>query len=73
MIVLHMLIKLYESNYLKPNPVKLHLLFTEIEDDYFVNIGSKCIFNSKEKKISEVYFDNKLNFKCHLHKLCKRV
>ena len=63
-----LLINWYESNYLKPNPVKWHLLLSEIGDEYFVNIGSKCIFNSKEKNILGVYFDNKLNFKCHLRK-----
>ena len=67
-----LLINWYESNYLKPNPGKWHLLLSEIGDEYFVNIGSKCIFNSKEEKILGVYFDNKLNFKCHLRKLCKR-
>ena len=68
-----LLINCYESNYLKLNPVKWHLLLSEIGDEYFVNIGSKCIFNSKEEKILGVYFDNKLNFKCHLRKLCKRA
>ena len=58
---------------LKPNPVKWHLLLIEIGDQYFVNMGSKCIFNSNEEKILGVYFDNKLYFKCHLHKLCKRA
>ena len=53
--------------------MKWHLLPSEIGDEYFVNIGSKCIFNSKEEKILGVYFDNKLNFKCHLRKLCKRA
>ena len=68
-----LLIKWYGSNYIKPNPVKWLLLLSEIGDEYFVNIGSKCIFNSKKEKILGVYFDNKLNFKCHLRKLRKRA
>ena len=69
-----LLINRYDRNYLKPNPVKWHLLLSEIGDEYFVNNGSKCIFNSKEeKKILGVSFDNKLNTKCHLRKLCKRA
>ena len=67
-----LLINWYESNYLKPNPVKWHLLLSEIGDEYFVNIGSN-VFSTSEGKIFGVYFYNKLNFKCHLRKLCKRA
>ena len=46
---------------------------SEIRDEYFVNIGSKCIFSSKEENILGVYFDNKLNFKCCLCKVCRSI
>ena len=62
------LMEWYESNYLKPNPDKWHLLFSEVGDKYAVQIGNEMISNSAEQKILGIYFDNKLNFKCHLNK-----
>ena len=62
-----------ESNYLKPNPDKWHLLFSDKGDDYFIKIGTEDIFNSTDEKILGIYFDNKLNFNIHLKKLCKKA
>ena len=67
------LMEWYESNYLKPNPDKLHLLLSEVGDKCAVQIGNEMISNSAEQKILGIYFDNKLNFKCHLNKLCGRA
>ena len=67
------LMEWYESNYLKPNPDKWHLLLSEVGDKYAVQIGNEMISNSAEQKILGIYFDNKLNFKCHLNKLCGRA
>ena len=60
----------YKSNYLKPNPDKWHL---PLSDNHAIEIGTEVISNSKEEKILGVYFDNKLTFKSHLKKLCKKA
>ena len=67
------LIEWYESNYLKPNPDKWHLLLSESRGDCFIKISNECIYNSTDEKILGVHFDNKLNFNVHLNKLCKRA
>ena len=72
-----LLIEWYKNNYLKPNPDKWHLILSEIGDDHFVHIrydiDTKNIFNCENEKILGVYFDNKLNFKFHINKLCKKA
>ena len=53
------LMKWYESNYLKPNPDKWHLLLSDEGNDHTIKIGTEIILNSKEEKFLGVYFDNK--------------
>ena len=67
------LIEWYDSNYLKPNPDKWHLLLSEKGEDYFIKIGNEYIYNSNDEKILGVYFDDKLNFNTHLKKICKKA
>ena len=67
------LLEWYESNYLKPNPDKWHLLLSDKGDNYSILIGTEVISNSMDEKILGVYFDNKLNFNTHLTKLCKKA
>ena len=62
------LLQLYESNYLKPNPDKWHLLLSDKGDNHFIKIGTEIIVNNTEEKILGAYFDNKLNFNTHLTK-----
>ena len=38
-----------------------------------MKIGQQFILNSANEKVLGVFFDNKLNFKCHLNKLCKKA
>ena len=38
----------YESNYLKPNPDKWHLLLSGMGDKHTVQIGNKIISNSTD-------------------------
>ena len=66
------LINWYESNYLKVNADKWHLLLSVTCDDLSIKIGTETISNSTEEKILGVYFDNKLNFNIHIRKLCKK-
>ena len=67
------LIEWYDSNYLKPNSDKWHLLFSEKGEGYFTKIGNEYIYNSSDEKILGVYFDNKLNFNTHLKKIRKKA
>ena len=67
------LIEWYKNNYLHPNPKKWHLLLSEIGDQHCVKIGQQFILNSVNEKVLGFFFDNKLNFKCHLNKLCKKA
>ena len=65
------LLKWYETNYLKPDPDKWHLLLSDEGDDHTTKIGTEIILNSNREKILGVYFD-KLNFNTRLRKLCKK-
>ena len=63
----------YDSNYLRPNSDKWHLLLSDKSVDYSIKIGTEDILNSTNEKILGVCFDNKLNFNIHLKKLCKKA
>ena len=61
----NLLIEWYKNNYLKPNPQKWHLLLSERGNELSVKIGQQLILNSEDEKVLGVFFDNRLNFKCH--------
>ena len=67
------LMEWYTNNYLSPNPDKWHLLLSGQGNELFVTIGQRSNCNSSTEKILGVVFDNKLNFNCHLDKLCKKA
>ena len=67
------LIQWYQNNYLKPNADKWHLLLSKNRDDISITIGNECIYNSENEKLLGIFFDNKLNFKTHVNKLCKKA
>ena len=69
----HTLMDWYEMNYLKPNPDKWHLIVSEMGKDITISIDDNVIANSDDNKILGVNFDNKLNFKKHITKLCKKA
>ena len=69
----NILIKWYESNYLKPNPDKWHQLLSVLREDTSIKISNDLISNSTDEKILGVSFDNKLNFNIHITKLCKKA
>ena len=58
---------------LSPNPDKWHLLLSDKSNELFVTIAQTSICNSSNEKILGVVFDNKLNFNCHIDKLCKKA
>ena len=67
------LIQWYRSNYLQPNPDKWHLLLSDVNNNLNIKISNECISNSSYEKILGVHFDNKLNFRTHITKLCKKA
>ena len=69
----NLLIEWYKNNYLKPNPQKWHLLLSERGNELSVKIGEQLILNSEDEKVLGIFLDNRLNFKCHINKLCKKA
>ena len=67
------LIQWFTNNFLKPNPSKWHLLLSEINNEHCISISNQIISNSATEKVLGVTFDNKLNFKFHVSKLCKHA
>ena len=72
MVLFKSLIEWCESNYLKPNPDKWHLLLSDKRENFLIKIGNEFISNSTDEKILGVYSENKLDFNTHLDKLCKK-
>ena len=58
---------------MKPNPDKWHLLLSSTDNDLYIQIGQEIIFNKNTEKILGVTFDNKLSFKSHINKICKKA
>ena len=56
------LLELYQSNYLKPNLGKHHLLLNVVGENWALRVGSETINNRKEEKVLGISFDNKLTF-----------
>ena len=67
------LIEWYKNNYLKPNPDKCSLIFSECDPTLSVQIADNNVFNSEYKKILGVYSDNILDFEYHIGTLCKKT
>ena len=67
------LIQWFTNNFLKPNPSKWHLLLSDINNEHCIGISNQIISNSETEKTLGVTFDNKLNFKFHISKLCKQA
>ena len=62
------LIKWYDSNYLKPDPDKWHLVLSDTNENMVI-----CITDDRIAKILGINFDNKLNFNIHVTKLCRKA
>ena len=67
------LIKWFNSNYLKLNEDKCKLLITKHNDNVSAKIGSEIITASESVKLLAIIIDNKLNFNKHISKSCKKV
>ena len=62
----------FQSNFLKSNDVKYKLLLTG-QHDVTMKIGTEVIQNRNSVKLLGIIIDNKLNFKEHVTKMCKKA
>ena len=68
----HLAIEWFESNYMKLNTDKCHLLIAGTKSEFiYAKIGTDCIGESREERLLGVTIDNKLKFGTHITGLCK--
>ena len=61
-----------ESNFMKANPDKYHLIVSN-EEESKLEIGNSHIKYSKCEKLLGIKIDNKLSFEAHVESLCKKA
>ena len=61
------------NNGLKANPNKFHLILSETDDHYSVNVDKFKIVNSKSKKLLGVKIDSKMTFNDHVSGICTKA
>ena len=65
-------IEWFESNYMKLNGDKCHLLTAGHKHEWmWANIGNNKIWESKNEKLLGIHIDNELSFKVHILGICK--
>ena len=67
------LIKWFKDNYLQLNPDKCKLLISNYDKEISLILNNEIIECSSSVKLLGITLDNKLNFKEHISKLCKKV
>ena len=67
-------IEWYESNYMKLNKNKCHLLLSGKKYEHiFANVGKEQIWESSSEKLLGVIINNSLNFRQHIENICKKA
>ena len=67
-------IEWFESNYMKLNADKCHLLTSGHKHEWmWVEVGKDKIWESQNEKLLGVTIDNKLSFKVHILDICKKA
>ena len=61
------------NNGLKANPNKFHLILSETDDHYSVNVDKFKVVNSKSKKLLGVKIDSKMTFNDHVSGICTKA
>ena len=68
----HLALEWFESNYMKLNTDKCHLLLAGHKHEHiWAKIGNDKIWESKQKRLLGISLDNKLRFNDHISDLCK--
>ena len=67
------LLQWFSNNAFKANPDKFHLLLSNKNLDFKININNNEIFNSENEKLLGITIDNKLSFNNHVTNLCKKA
>ena len=63
----------FESNYMKMNQDKCHLLYSGHKYETFVNVGETKIWESKQKKLLGILTDRDLKFNEYVLSQCKKA
>ena len=63
----------FESNYMKINRKKCHILITGKKYEHMVNVGSTRIWESSTEKLLGVIIDSKLKFDIHVNSLGRKL
>ena len=63
---------MFKDNKMKLNPDKCHLILSG-KENRGTNIGNVVIKNSRNEKLLGVFFEEKLDFGCHLENMCKKA
>ena len=70
----HLAIEWFESNYMKVNQDKCHLLVSEYKHEYiWTRIDEVKIWDSSKRKLLGVLVDRDLNFNEYVFSLCKKA
>jgi len=62
----------FKVNEMKPNEAKSNLLVSKI-DNLSINVGNEVINASKTVNLLDITIDNKLSFKEHVSKICRKA
>ena len=65
------LIDWINNNYLKANPDKFHILLSDKDETFAINVDKHKIFNRGSENLLGITIDSKLSFDEHVSKLCK--
>ena len=68
-----LLLNWMRNNGLKANPNKFHLMLSENNDQYSVNIDTLQVTNSKNNKLLGIKIDNKMTFNDHVSDICTKA
>ena len=65
--------KYFRDNYRNGNPNKFHLLLSNTDNKFSLNIEKNILENSDTHKLLGILIDNELKFDKHVEQLCKKA
>ena len=67
-------IEWFDSNYMKLNSDKCHLLISGFKHQYhWIKVGDSIVWESSHEKLLGIDIDNKLSFDLHISDICKKA